>query len=104
LPPQEEEFLLVLVFNVPVDEAVALVILMDDVQSLSVPGAESGSLAVRDVVSKDSEELGSLGLEVDHLFGSIINLLESDFLLSFLVFVHDLVEKLRDEDLDMLLV
>ena len=62
LPPEEEELLFVVMVNIAINQAVSLVVLVNNIEGLPVPGAERRPLPILNVIAQDSEQLGGLAL------------------------------------------
>ena len=90
--------------HIAIDDSIAPVVLMDHIQSLSVPSTDEGSLSILNVVGEDALHFLKPRFKINHLFGSASYLTEGKFLLSSEVFIQNLEKKLGDKRLDMTLV
>jgi len=104
LSPQVEVLLSPHVGDVSVDQAVALVVLVDHVKSLAVPQSQEKALPILDVIAHDAMHASKSVLKVAHLIGCGMNLHEGHFALHVEILIQNLNKKLCDEHFDVRLV
>ena len=66
LSPEKEELLTHLVGDISINYGVSLVVLVYDIERLSVPYSQMEALAIHNIVSKNALQLAHFSLEVDH--------------------------------------
>ena len=68
LSPEEEELLAHLVGDISINYGVSLVVLVYDIERLSVPYSQMEALAIHNIITKNTLQLAHFSLEVDHDF------------------------------------
>ena len=68
LSPEEEELLTHLVGDISINYGVSLVVLVYDIERLSVPYSQMEALAIHNIITKNALQLAHFSLEVDHDF------------------------------------
>jgi hypothetical protein len=76
--------------DICIDKAVPFVVLVNNVKRLSVPKSEEKPCPILCVVAKNPMQSAKLVLQVAHLVGSSVYLLESTFSFQMQVFAQDL--------------
>lgn len=102
--PEIEEFLAPLLVDIAVNERVPLRVLVDDVEGISVPGAEAATHSVLVVVNHDALQSVQFLFKLLHLFGCAMNFLEGLLALLPHVLVQDLEQQFRDKETNVLFV